>query len=58
MEKHEYEDDAIPQHVAHFLRQQARERASKLIEKQELTLPIYANIPMQQLPSDYLWYTP
>lgn len=34
-EVHEYEDDTIPRHVAHFLRQQAQTRAINLLERQE-----------------------
>lgn len=35
MEKYEYEDDTIPRHVANFLRQQAEEKAIKVLERAE-----------------------
>lgn len=35
MEKLEYQDDTIPLHVAHFLRQRKEAEALALIEKQE-----------------------
>lgn len=35
MEKLEYEDDTIPQHVANHLRQVAREKAEALLSRSE-----------------------
>ncbi len=35
MERHEYEDDTIPQHVANHLRQVAQEKAIKALERKE-----------------------
>ena len=32
----EYEDDTVPQHVAHFLRQQAKEKAIKALDDAEM----------------------
>lgn len=34
-EVHEYEDDTVPTHVAHFLRQQLQIKAITLLERQE-----------------------
>lgn len=34
-EIHEYEDDTVPAHVAHHLRQQLQLKAITLLEKQE-----------------------
>jgi hypothetical protein len=35
MEKHEFEDWTIPQHVSHHLRQVAEEKAIRIIERKE-----------------------
>lgn len=35
METHEYEDDTIPPHVAHFLRQKMQEKAIQALEREE-----------------------
>lgn len=35
MERMEYQDDTIPAHVAHFLRNQKREQASRILDKKE-----------------------
>lgn len=35
MEKHEYQDDTIPPHVAHFLRQKKEAEALAVIERAE-----------------------
>lgn len=35
MERMEYQDDTIPAHVAHFLRNQKREEASRILDKKE-----------------------
>lgn len=35
MEKMEFQDDTIPQHVAHFLRNKKREEAVRLLEQSE-----------------------
>jgi len=35
MERMEYQDDTIPTHVAHFLRNQKREQASRILDKKE-----------------------
>lgn len=35
MEKHEYQDDTVPRHVANFLRQKIEEKALRQIEKSE-----------------------
>lgn len=35
MEKLEYQDDTIPAHVAHFLRNKKREEAVRVLERQE-----------------------
>jgi len=32
----EYEDDAVPQHVANFFREQARIRASRILDDAEM----------------------
>lgn len=32
----EYEDDAVPLHVAHFLRQQAEQKALKVLDDAEM----------------------
>ncbi len=35
MEKLEYQDDTIPSHVAHFLRNKKREEAVRVLERSE-----------------------
>ena len=35
MEKLEYQDDTIPRHVAHFLRNKKHEEALRVLERQE-----------------------
>lgn len=36
MEHLEYEDDAIPSHVAHFFREKKREEAIRVLEREDI----------------------
>ncbi len=36
IEKHEYEDDVVPSHVANFFREQARQKAIKALDDAEM----------------------
>lgn len=56
MERHEYEDDTIPQHVAHHLRQVAQDKAIKALERKEK--PHMDNDEMNEIErwQQFIWY--
>ncbi len=49
MERLEYEDDTLPRHVAHFLRQQVKEKAVATIEKADRLAPRMDDDEMRQI---------
>lgn len=49
MERLEYQDDTLPKHVAHFLRQQVEEKALAAIEKADRVAPRMDDDEMRQI---------
>ena len=48
-EIYEYQDDTIPQHVAHFYRQQARDRAEAVLSRADTLRPSLDDDEMRQI---------